>query len=155
VRLCRPLGRLPPLTIVAHDEGGQVDTISHSRLPNPFSAADEREYARLLDELTEAIAAGDLPAVGRISTRSAVLNSKSRARYDVDALQRACHEVDGLGLVLAHSGTMLGVVLGADDPELAGKIQHMRAVCEPLGGQVSVYRSLGAGGDWSPLRGRP
>ncbi|MEK8104316.1 hypothetical protein NKG94_02610 [Micromonospora sp. M12] len=121
VRLCRPLGRLPALTIVAHDEGGQVDTISHSRRPSPFSAADEREYARLLDELTDAVATGDLSTVGRISTRSAVLNSKSRVRYDVDALRRACHDVDGLGLVLAHSGTMLGVALGADDPELTGR----------------------------------
>jgi uncharacterized protein involved in propanediol utilization len=153
VRLCRPLGRLPALTVVAHDEGGQVDTITHSRRPNPFTAADEHEYARLLDELTEAIAAGDLPTVGRISTRSAVLNSKSRARFDLDTLRRACSDVGGLGLVLAHSGTMLGVVLGADDPELARKIQYVHAACDPLGGQMSVFRSLGAGSDWSPSGG--
>ncbi|MBM0274707.1 GHMP family kinase ATP-binding protein [Micromonospora tarensis] len=155
VRLCRPIGRLPALTIVAHDEGGQVDTIRHSRLPNPFSTADAREYARLLDELTEAITVGDLPTVGRISTRSAVLNSKARIRHDLDALRRACHDVGGLGLVLAHSGTMLGVVLEADDPELTGKVQHLRAAGRPLGGQVSVYHSLGAGRDWSPQSGTP
>jgi uncharacterized protein involved in propanediol utilization len=152
VQLCRRLGMLPSLTIVAHDEGGQVDTISQSRLPTPFTVADEQEYARLLDELTEAISAGDLRTVGRISTRSAVLNSKLRARHDIETLRRACDELDGFGLVLTHSGTMLGIVFGADDPELTAKTEHLRAVCAPLRGRVSVHRSLGPDSDWSPAR---
>ncbi|MCX5066821.1 kinase [Micromonospora lupini] len=144
VRLRERIGVLPPLTVVAHDEGGAVDTIRFNRIPKPFDDADKQEYARLLAALTAAVRAGDLPAVGRVTTRSAELNGKLRPRRHFDVLHRLCREVDGYGLVIAHSGTALGVLLAEDDPERAAKIDHVRAACAALPGQVTVHRSLGA-----------
>ncbi|WP_328419158.1 kinase [Micromonospora sp. NBC_00389] len=145
VRLRERIGVLPPLTVVAHDEGGAVDTIRFNRIPKPFDEADKREYARLLAALTAAVRAGDLPAVGEVTTRSAVLNGKLRPRRHFDVLHRLCREVDGYGLVIAHSGTALGVLLDRDDPERAAKIDHVRAACVALPGTVTVHRSLGTG----------
>ncbi|MFE1787524.1 kinase [Streptomyces sp. NPDC059525] len=150
VRLGRRLGVLPPLTVVAHDEGGQVDTVAHNRRARAIDAADREEYARLLARLTDAVACGDLAEVGAVATRSAEMNAQRRRRAGFAELHALCREVDGLGLVLAHSGTMLGVLLEADDPALAGKTEHIRAGCAPLGGEVSVHRSLGADDSWSP-----
>ncbi|MDF3299503.1 GHMP family kinase ATP-binding protein [Streptomyces tropicalis] len=152
VRLGRRLGTLPPLAVVAHDEGGQVDTVAHNRSAAAVGAGERREYARLLDRLADAVAAGDLPAVGAVATRSAELNTARRARPGFARLHALAREVGGLGLVLAHSGTLLGVLLDADDPELDGKTAHIRAGCALLGGEVSVHRSLGAGDDWGPPR---
>ncbi|MET8309669.1 kinase [Micromonospora sp. NPDC005173] len=145
VRLRERIGVLPPLTVVAHDEGGAVDTVRFNRIPKPFDEADKREYARLLAALTAAVRAGDLPAVGEVTTRSAVLNGKLRPRRHFDVLHRLCREVDGYGLVIAHSGTALGVLLDRDDPERAAKIDHVRAACVALPGTVTVHRSLGTG----------
>ncbi|WP_329214373.1 kinase [Streptomyces sp. NBC_01485] len=150
VRLRRRLGTLPPLALVAHDEGGQVDTVAHNRTAKAIGTAERHEYARLLDRLTGAVATGDLPAVGEAATRSAELNGRRRARAGFAELRALCREVDGHGLVLAHSGTLLGVLLDAQDPELDGKAEHIRAGCAPLGGEVSVHRALGAGDDWAP-----
>ncbi len=150
VRLGRRLGTLPPLTVVAHDEGGQVDTVRHNRRPRTFDAATREEYAALLDRLTGAVADGDLRAVGAVATRSAELNARLRPRGGFEELRAICREVDGLGLVLAHSGTMLGVLLESADPALAGKTAHVRAACAALGGEVSVHRSLGTGDVWNP-----
>ncbi|MFD9726297.1 kinase [Streptomyces sp. NPDC059072] len=150
VRLGRRLGVLPPLTVVAHDEGGQVDTVAHNRGARAIGAADREEYARLLDRLTDAVARGDLAEVGAVATRSAEMNAHRRRRAGFAELHALCREVDGLGLVLAHSGTMLGVLLEANDPALAGKTEHIRAGCSALGGEVSVHRSLGADDSWSP-----
>ncbi|MFG2977276.1 kinase [Streptomyces sp. NPDC048331] len=150
VRLGRRLGVLPPLTVVAHDEGGQVDTVAHNRVARAIGAADRQEYARLLDRLTDAVARGDLAEVGAVATRSAEMNAHRRRRAGFAELHALCREVDGLGLVLAHSGTMLGVLLEANDPALAGKTEHIRAGCAALGGEVSVHRSLGADDSWSP-----
>ncbi|MCE3034977.1 kinase [Streptomyces sp. CMSTAAHL-2] len=156
VRLGRRLGTLPPFAVVAHDEGGQVDTVAHNRTAGPIGAADRHEYARLLDRLTAAVTEGDLPAVGEVATRSAELNGRRRERPGFDRLRVLCDEVGGLGLVLAHSGTLLGVLLEAGDPELDAKSAHIRAGCAGLGGEVSVHRSLGAGDDWTrPHRGQP
>ncbi|MFJ9338730.1 kinase [Streptomyces sp. NPDC101733] len=150
VRLGRRLGVLPPLAVVAHDEGGQVDTVAHNRGARTIDAEAREEYALLLERLTEAVALGDLHGVGAVSTRSAEMNAHRRRRAGFAELRALCREVDGLGLVLAHSGTMLGVLLEAHDPALAGKTEHIRAGCAALGGEVSVHRSLGAGDSWSP-----
>ncbi len=150
VRLGRRLGVLPPLTVVAHDEGGQVDTVAHNRGARTIDAAARDEYARLLDRLTDAVAGGDLHEVGAVATRSAEMNAHRRERAGFAELRALCREVDGLGLVLAHSGTMLGVLLEAHDPSLAGKTEHVRAGCAALGGEVSVHRSLGTGDSWTP-----
>lgn len=148
VRLHSRLGVLPRLAIVGHDEGGQVDTINHNRRPKPYTSADKWEYDRLLTDMAAAVRNVDLAEVGRIATRSAVLNARLRPRRGFDELSHACADVGGFGLVLAHSGTMLGVLLSADDPELAGKTEHIRASCRTLGGTVSVRRSLGVVRDY-------
>jgi uncharacterized protein involved in propanediol utilization len=142
VRLHSRLGTLPPLTIIGHDEGGQVDTISHNRRTKTFDAAEKREYGRLLSALAEAVRNGDLRGVGQVSTRSTVMNSKVRTRRDLDHLKRVCAEVDGLGLVLAHSGTMLGILIAGDDPDRYAKTEHVAVSCAPLGGEVAIFRSL-------------
>jgi L-threonine kinase len=142
-RLREWLGVLPPLTVIAHDEGGSIDTIGFNRIPKPFDAADRAEYARLLDEIGAAVRAGDLAAVGRVATRSAEMNAKLRPRRHLAVLIDACRDIDGHGVVLAHSGTTVGVLIGADDPERAAKVAHVRAACRPLGGEVSTHRSRG------------
>jgi uncharacterized protein involved in propanediol utilization len=152
VRLRERIGVLPPLTVVAHDEGGVVDTVGFNRIRKPFDDADKREYARLLATLTVAVRAGDLTGVGAVSTRSAELNGKLRPRRHVDVLRRLCREVDGHGLVIAHSGTALGILLDHGDPERAAKIDHVRAGCAALPGTVTVHRSLGP--DESPRSAR-
>ncbi|MCX4775406.1 kinase [Streptomyces sp. NBC_01264] len=150
VRLGRRLGVLPPLTVVAHDEGGQVDTVAHNRAARAIDSTDRAEYTLLLDRLTAAVACSDLQEVGAVATRSAEMNAHRRRRAGFAHLHALCREVDGLGLVLAHSGTMLGVLLEAGDPALAGKTEHIRAGCAALGGETSVHRSLGGGDSWSP-----
>lgn len=155
VRLRRRLGVLPPLTVVAHDEGGQVDTVAHNLRARAIGPDERREYAVLLDRLAAAIAGADLPEVGAVATRSAEMNAARRPRSGFRDLLTVCREVDGLGLVLAHSGTMLGVLLDAGDPELSAKTDRIRTACAPLGGEVSVHRSLGTGDCWTPALGEP
>lgn len=142
VRLCDVLGTLPPLAVIGHDEGGVVDTIKHNRTKKPFALGDKREYARLLVDLADAVACTDLRAVGTIATRSAELNAKIRVRRGFPELRRACAAVGGFGLVLAHSGTMLGILLDGTDPELTVKTEYVRADLAQLGGRVTALRSL-------------
>ncbi|MFG2466168.1 kinase [Streptomyces canus] len=146
VRLREKLGFLPPLTIVAHDVGGMVDTVRFNQAKKSRSEADKREYAHLLRELAHAVQAGDLQAVGEISTRSAEMNSTLSPREHFDDLLRICRDVGGLGLVLAHSGTNLGVLLPGDEAEQADSVEYVRKSCAAFTGSVSVYRSLGAEG---------
>ncbi|MET8976754.1 kinase [Streptomyces sp. NPDC004539] len=143
VRLRERLGFLPPLTIVAHDTGGTVDTVLFNRTKRARSTTDKREYARLLRELTAAVRDGDLRTVGAIATRSAQMHAPHAPREHFDDLLDICRDAGGLGLVLAHSGTNLGVLLAGDGAEHIDRVAHVRKACAALTGSVSVYRSLG------------
>jgi L-threonine kinase len=143
VRLREKLGFLPPLTIIAHDTGGMVDTVRFNQSKKLRSEADKREYAYLLRKMADAVQAGDLQAVGDISTRSAEMNSTISPRKHFGDLLRICRDVGGLGLVLAHSGTNLGVLLPGEADEHADDVEYVRKSCAAFTGSVSVYRSLG------------
>ncbi|MFH8291804.1 kinase [Streptomyces sp. NPDC018059] len=143
VELRRALGALHPMSVVGIDEGGTVDTVAFNRLPKPFSDADRREYARLLARLTEAVRVNDLAEAGAVATRSAVLNQALRPKRTLDRMIALCEETGGLGVVVAHSGTSLGILVDRSDPQWARKVVHASRGCFALAGNVATYVTLG------------
>ncbi|SDN74089.1 threonine kinase [Streptomyces sp. cf386] len=150
VTLRSGLGVLPAMTIVGHDEGGQIDTIRHNRSARPVDERHKEEYGLLLAALCDAVRAHDLPGVGRIATRSAELNALTRPRPALRELRNICEATGGLGVVCAHSGTVLGVLIAADDPDHDTKVRAALAACRRLPGTTTVLRSLGVGENWIP-----
>jgi uncharacterized protein involved in propanediol utilization len=142
VALRARLGWLPPLTIVGLDEGGAVDTVAFNQLAKPFGAAERREYGRLLDALTEAVGRGDLPEIGRIATRSAELNQQLLPKRTLAAARAAAEEIGAIGVVVAHSGPMLGLLIADDDPAHGPKCAAAREACLEIAGNASVHRAL-------------
>lgn len=142
VQLHSVLGLLPSMTVVGVDEGGTVDTVAFNRIPKPFTRTDRRTYARLLDRLTEAVCRCDLPAIGEVATRSALMNQLLRPKWTLGAMLDICIEVGGLGVVNAHSGTMLGILLDSRDPDHRDRVADAARMCLGLTGDVAVYRSL-------------
>ncbi|GAA3086380.1 hypothetical protein [Streptosporangium carneum] len=142
VQLREVLGPLPSMTVVGVDEGGEIDTVEFNRIPKPFSAADRRQYARLLEEMRTAVHARDLPSVGAVATRSAVMNQALRPKRLLEAVMGVCEQVGGLGVVAAHSGTMLGVLLDTADARYPEKVAAAASACSTAAGNVAVYRSL-------------
>ena len=145
VRLRRPLGSLPVMAVVAIDEGGVVDTVEFNRIPKPFSAEERREYARLLDRVSDAVATGDLAVVGAVATRSAIMNQILRPKRTLSDMIDICRDAGGLGVVAAHSGTTLGVLLDTRDPSYPGRVATIAKNCSLLRGNVTVYRTLSFG----------
>jgi uncharacterized protein involved in propanediol utilization len=142
VRMRAFLGTLPPMTVVAVDEGGQIDTVAFNHARKPFSTADKHEYARLLARLTAAIRGGDLAEVGAIGTRSAALNQRLLPKRNLEAMLRISAETQALGVVCAHSGTMLGVLLANQHEHHMHRLAAVRSACERLPGSTQVYHSL-------------
>jgi uncharacterized protein involved in propanediol utilization len=142
-RLRHRLGFLPALTIVAHDAGGTVDTVEFNRSTPLPGSRTRREYLRLLDNLAAAVRTGDLTAVGHIATRSAELHVRRFPRPGFKQLRVACRDLGGLGLVIAHSGTLLGILFRAYPDQNPGLADSVRARCATLPGTISVFRSLG------------
>lgn len=142
VRLCRALGPVPPLTIVGLDEGGQVDTVDFNVSRPAITPAERREYRGLLDRLGTALAHGELAEVGRVATRSAELNQHRCRKRLLERALEISRDVDALGVVVAHSGTMVGIAVAGQDPRHAGKVAELSAACAELGVPVSIDRTL-------------
>jgi uncharacterized protein involved in propanediol utilization len=142
VRLRACLGSLPSLAVIGVDEGGTVDTVGFNALPKPFTAADKREYARLLDRVTQAVAHRDLAEVGRVATASARMNQALRYKWTLQAMTEVCASAGGLGVVVGHSGTMVGVLLDTAASDSRGRLAAVAQACQELAGNVTVYRTL-------------
>jgi len=142
VKLHRVLGPAPPLTIVGIDEGGQVDTVRFNAARPVITAAERREYRVLLDRLGTALAGGDLTEVGQVCTRSAVLNQPRCHKRSLERAMEISRDVRALGVTVAHSGTIVGVVISGADPWHDGKLRDAVTACTEIAGAVSVDHTL-------------
>ena len=137
------LGCLPPLTIVGLDEGDQVDTVEFNGRPKPFGQARRAEYEDLLLGIERAVARGDLKTLGEVSTRSAILNQDILPKTHLALLLEMRQRYEALGVVVAHSGTHLGLLLG---PDSLNRSQSLPAIVDELNQHcpgVSIYRTHG------------
>ncbi|MFD5615266.1 kinase [Kitasatospora sp. NPDC127060] len=142
VRLRERLGGLPAATVVAVDEGGLLDTVAFNRVPKAYSPAQRAEYAELLAELAAAVRAGDLARVGAVATRSAVLNQRLAPKRNLDALLAIAARVGAEGVVCAHSGTLLGVLLDGTAADHGPRLAATLAACSTLPGTATTVRAL-------------
>jgi L-threonine kinase len=136
------LGWLPALTIIGLDEGGVVDTVAFNRRAKPFTAADRARYADLLHAMGSAVARQDVRRVGALATVSAEMNQQLCPKRALDDLRRVCRDIGGLGVVTAHSGTMVGILLSPDDPDYRRRMADGLRACAELAGTVSLFRTL-------------
>ncbi len=141
VRLRAALGALPALTVVAVDEGGVLDTVAFNRRPKEYPPRTVAEYATLLETLAEAVRTGDVATVGAVASRSAALNQRLAPKRNLAALQRISRRIGALGVVCAHSGTMLGLLLADHAPDHAARLAAARAACAALPGTTSTYQT--------------
>ncbi|MFG3578665.1 GHMP family kinase ATP-binding protein [Micromonospora chersina] len=132
VRHRRSLGILPPMTIVGIDEGGPVDTVAFNAIPKNFTDRDREEYAALLAELGTAVAAADNAAIGRIATRSAHLNQRLCPKRSLHAMTALSAELGGVGVVAAHSGSAIGLLLPQDVPDYRSRLAEAIRRCRQL-----------------------
>jgi L-threonine kinase len=142
VRLRAQLGALPSMTIVGIDEGGSVDTVEFNRRSKPFLAKDRMEYARLLDLLARATAVGDLARVGAVATRSALLNQVLAPKRNLERVLKASADAEALGVVVAHSGTMIGILLDPGHPAYLERLSVAMRACATIGETVTLHRTL-------------
>jgi uncharacterized protein involved in propanediol utilization len=147
VALLARLGDLPPMTIVGIDEGGAVDTVAFNTIPKNFTAEERYEYARLLDEIRTAVKTGDAAAIGRVATHSAHLNQRLCRKRTLDAMTTLSAEVGGVGVVTAHSGSAIGLMIPNDIPGFRSRLAEAITRCGQLvhRKRVLCYQTLDFG----------
>lgn len=125
VALHSQLGYLSGLVIIGVDEGGVVDTISFNYQTRLRSAAEKLEYEKLLNEVIVATKKNDLIKIGEVATRSAILHQKFNPKKNLSYFIDLSNQVGALGVMIAHSGTYIGIMLDKNMPNYLQKLTYI------------------------------
>ncbi|QES57097.1 GHMP kinase [Streptomyces venezuelae] len=123
-RVLEVLGaRLPPLVVVGCALGGgaPVDTLA---LPSrTYDESDVRAFGRLRTLLRRAVTTGDAALLGRVASASARRGQELLRHPEFDALDGVARRLGALGVQIAHSGAVAGLLLDPAAPGLRHRIR--------------------------------
>ncbi|AUX79011.1 hypothetical protein [Sinorhizobium fredii] len=136
------LGQMPPLAIVGIDEGGTVETVDYDQRRGEVSAYQRTQYHELLERARVAIPQGDVAAVGEIATASALLHQKRVPKKHLVSTLKASEETGALGVIVAHSGTMIGIMLDRMAPDFPRKLRSVVDHVRPFDNSPKIYLTM-------------
>ncbi|MFD9515808.1 GHMP kinase [Streptomyces sp. NPDC059979] len=129
-RVLEVLGRrLPPLVVVGCALGGgaPVDTLA---LPaRVHDDTDVRAFERLRTLLRRAVATGDAALLGEVATASARRGQQVLRHPEFDTLADIARRLGAVGVQIAHSGAVAGLLL---DPAAPGLRRRVRSCVRAL-----------------------
>ncbi|MGW2601800.1 GHMP family kinase ATP-binding protein, partial [Streptomyces klenkii] len=120
---------LPPLVVVGCALGGgaPVDTLA---LPvREATEAGVRDFERLRTRLRRAVATGDAHLLGQVATASARRGQQALGHPEFGALTAITRRVGAVGVQIAHSGAVAGVLF---DPAAPGLRHRVRSCLRAL-----------------------
>ena len=139
-RIIREMGLSPAMQILIYDCGGEVDTMQFNSRRDllDLQKSNEKEAAQALALFKKGIAEQSLDLIGRASTISAFANQKILYKKPLDDFYLLGMGSGGKGVICAHSGTVLGLILPMEEDavsvrdsinrNLAGSVQFLDLV---------------------------
>lgn len=145
---------LPPAVVVgcALGAGRPVDTLS---LPAPARGDDDvRAYERLRSLLRRAVADGDTRLLGHVSTESARRAQRVLRHPEFDRLTRVAERTGAVGVQIAHSGSVAGVLFDPAATDLEARLRRCATALDRDGIPVTRTFTTRAGAE-PPTRPTP
>lgn len=132
-RIRHVLGHIPDSKILMFDTGGTVDTVlfNQNKELHLLRKKNESVMIKALALLKEGIANQDLRAIGQAATWSAFANQGLLHKKDLDKVWAIGKAHQSYGLIVAHSGTVIGLLfeptasLGAVTKEVIQNLPHL------------------------------
>lgn len=127
-------GTLPPLVVFGFttDASGRgVDTIAHP--PADYSWLMIEQFRPLLGLLRRAVRDQDPRILGRVATASAHINQHFLPKPRLDEIGKLAEEHGAVGIQVAHSGTIAGIMFDAAAPLADDEAARLRQQLAVLG----------------------
>ncbi|MHB1870037.1 MAG: GHMP family kinase ATP-binding protein [Steroidobacteraceae bacterium] len=134
---------LPEFLLLSVDTDPQAGGRDTLRVPCPGRAATRADYTELLRWARAAFRARDAAAVAAVATRSADLNQRIAPTRGYRALRAVSAASGALGLQIAHSGTVAGVLF--DPHSTTETLRPLIAQLGALGMTVLALLRTGSG----------
>lgn len=119
--ITEPLGNCPPMKIMIFDEGGEIDTVAFNAQQGLRDLIAEKE-PYILESLAlfkEGIAQHDVSLIGQAATLSAFANQRILHKPMLYELHEIGSHFNSVGTIIAHSGTIMGLLFPSDGAALA------------------------------------
>jgi len=124
---------LPRLEVLGIDtrHDGPVEVLKYP--PAEYSWRQRQSFSMLIGALRRAMKKHDLRLLGRVATASACINQEFLPKPMFREMNAIVEAVGALGLSVAHTGTVLSILLDPLDRLLEKKIDQTRAGLNELG----------------------
>jgi uncharacterized protein involved in propanediol utilization len=121
----------PAFEVIGFSTGAGVDTLKFA--PAQYDDRDIERFEELRGLLRHGFAVGDPAAVGYVATASARINQRFLPKPEFDRLLSLVDAVGAVGIQVAHSGSVVGVLFDADADEVDARVDKARAALAELG----------------------
>ncbi|QWF84503.1 GHMP family kinase ATP-binding protein [Amycolatopsis sp. CA-230715] len=125
---------LPPIGVLGFGtspDGLGVDTAALP--PARYSSWEIEEFRVLRTMFRRAVVSEDVELLGRVASASAGINQRHLPVRAFDRLQALAECGGAIGLQVAHSGDIAGLLFDVDDPDLEGKMEQNASALRELG----------------------
>lgn len=146
----RILGHPPAMKILIVDLGGEVDTVKFNRQEGLWdkNLSKEKEVLKAVELIEKGIALNSPKLIGEGATISSLANQTILYKPGLESLLETVLKNGGYGVNVAHSGTVIGILLDAADDRLLEWQYLVRTVFKT---KVTFYQAELAGGGLEPL----
>ncbi len=140
------LGDPPPIAILVVDPGGSIDTLRFNSGREVCTASHRKNENLILEALSlvkEGIKKGNIQLVGKGATLSALSNQEILYKKELADIISISASLGGIGVNVAHSGTVIGILLLPDFSEIQLLKKRIRERC---GNHMLFYQTRLIGG---------
>ncbi len=121
---------LPPMKVLGFNTDPKgIDTLNLKRAR--YNSKEIETFRVLSAALRRAIKKQDPVLVGRVATASATINQRFLPKPHFNSVQKIAIEFNALGIVISHSGTVMGLLFHPDTPNQT--ISKVEAILEKYG----------------------
>jgi len=150
-RIARSLGQPPAMRVLVLEFAGEVDTQAFNAMEHTAAARPSGvRFREALELITAGLASGDPEPIGRGATLSSLANQEILPKPQLPAALELSQDAGALGVNVAHSGTVIGLLFDADAERITWAADSARQRlpeivalhdCQVIGGGVEAERA--------------
>jgi uncharacterized protein involved in propanediol utilization len=131
---------LPPIDFISIDAtpGAAVDTLEFE--PANYSKAEIETFRPLRSLLRQAVQKADANLLGRVATASAHINERFLHKPRLQEIETIGARHGAIGIQVAHSGTVVGLMFDANDEKTAENIELAAVGLRRSDFDLSIFR---------------
>ncbi|MDX1473002.1 MAG: hypothetical protein R3309_02470 [Reinekea sp.] len=130
---------LPGISLLSFTLGEPISTCDY-RAPQ-YTWEDMQQFKPLRGLLRFALSNHDLATIARVSTHSALINQKHVPKPNFDAVLGIAEQGGALGVQIAHSGNLVGMIFSPDDHDLLERVSHCQGRLRDIGTHQTAFHS--------------